>query len=125
MSSYCRQFDKKLNPKIATNISELVIGSKGRTDCHDMGTKGTPPYVNEHTQMLRSIRGDGPYVNHGQTVAESTMTCIMARESAYSGQEITWDQIMNSQLDLMPTTFDYDEKMGVPPLPVPGTYKFV
>jgi hypothetical protein len=59
------------------------------------------------------------------TVAESTMTCIMARESAYSGQEITWDQIMNSKLDLQPKAFAYDQKMETPPLPVPGTYKFV
>jgi hypothetical protein len=49
----------------------------------------------------------------------------MARESAYSGQEITWDQIMNSKLDLMPKQFGYDEKLEVPPLPVPGQYKFV
>jgi hypothetical protein len=57
-------------------------------------------------------------------VAESTMTCIMARESAYSGQKITWDQIMASQLDLFPKAFDYKLKMEPPPLPVPGQYKF-
>jgi myo-inositol 2-dehydrogenase/D-chiro-inositol 1-dehydrogenase len=63
-------------------------------------------------------------VNHGMTVAESTMTCIMGRESAYSGQKITWDQMMTSKLDIMPRTFDYDVKMEPPPLPVPGTYQF-
>ncbi|MGH9721034.1 MAG: gfo/Idh/MocA family oxidoreductase, partial [Bryobacteraceae bacterium] len=73
---------------------------------------------------VKSIRGQGPYINHGMTVAESTMTCIMARESAYSGQEITWDQVMASNLDLMPKAFDYELPMNVPPLPVPGVYKF-
>ena len=34
---------------------------------------------------MRSIRGDGPYVNEGMRVAEATMTAIMGRESAYSG----------------------------------------
>jgi hypothetical protein len=58
-------------------------------------------------------------------VAESTMTAIMARESAYSGQQITWEQIMASQLDLMPKALDLNAKMGVPPLPVPGVYKFI
>jgi myo-inositol 2-dehydrogenase / D-chiro-inositol 1-dehydrogenase len=58
-------------------------------------------------------------------VAESTMTCIMARESAYSGEAINWEQIMKSQLDLQPKTFGYDEKMDIPPLPVPGEYRFV
>lgn len=53
------------------------------------------------------------------------MTCIMGREAAYSGQKITWDQIMASQLDLQPKEFGYDLKMDIPPLPVPGVYKFV
>lgn len=122
MSSSCRQYPRGSY----TNISETVVGSKGKSNAHDMSTgERTLPYVAEHTAMLRSIRGDGPYVNHGMTVAESTMTCIMGRESAYSGLEITWDQIMASQLDLLPKAFDYDLKMEVPPLPVPGTYKFV
>jgi hypothetical protein len=53
------------------------------------------------------------------------MTCVMGREAAYSGQEITWDMAMNSQLDLQPKAFDYSLKMDVPPLPVPGEYKFI
>src|SRR5579859_5747404 len=93
MSSYCRQYPRGL----PTNISELVVGSKGRTNCKNMGTKGEDPYVQEHIDMVKSIRGQGPYINHGMTVAESTMTCVMARESAYSGQKITWDQMMNSR----------------------------
>jgi len=59
------------------------------------------------------------------TDAESTLTCIMARESAYSGQEITWDQILNSTLDRSPKEFGFDIKMEAPPLPIPGQYKFV
>ncbi len=70
--------------------------------------------------MVNSILGTGPYINEAMAVAETTMTCIMGRESAYSGQKITWDQIMKSQLDLQPKAFDYKLKMDVPPLPVPG-----
>jgi predicted dehydrogenase len=121
MSSYCRQYPRGCY----RDVSELVVGSKGRSNCKDMGTKGPRDYMQEHTAMVASIRGDGPYINHGMPVAESTMTCIMARESAYSGQEITWDQIMASQLDLMPKAFDYKLSMNVPPLPVPGEYKFI
>lgn len=122
MSSYCRQFPKGLY----SNISEMAVGSKGRSNCRDMGGKGENPYVSEHRALVASIRGDGPYINHAMPVAESTMTCIMARESAYSGMEITWDMIMNSQLDLMPKGApDYDTKVDVPPLPIPGEYKFV
>ena len=49
----------------------------------------------------------------------------MGREAAYSGQKVTWDMMMNSKLDLLPKSFDYKDKVPVPPLPVPGTYKFV
>jgi predicted dehydrogenase len=122
MSSYCRQFPRPA----ATNVSELIVGTKGRSTAKDLGAgEKTTPYVAEHTAMAASIRGDGPYVNHGMTVAESTMTCIMGRESAYSGQKITWDQMMSSQLDLMPKNFDYDASISPTPFPVPGVYKFV
>lgn len=123
MSSYCRQVPRA--DQIAMNVSELVIGSKGMSNCRDMSKTKNRAYEQEHTEMVRSIRGEGPYVNHGMAVAESTMTCIMARESAYSGQEITWEQMMNSRLDLQPKAFEYDRKMEVPPIPVPGEYKFI
>ena len=121
LSSYCRQFPKGLY----TNVSELLIGAKGKSNCRDLGSKDINPYVAEHVALVKSIRGDGPYINHSMPVAESTMTCIMARESAYSGEAITWEQIMNSTLDLSPKEFGYDTKMEAPPLPVPGQYKFV
>ncbi len=121
LSSHCRQYRKPC----FQDVSELLVGAKGRTNCRDMGQKGEDPYVQEHIALVNSIRGQGPYINDGMAVAESTMTCIMARESAYSGQELTWDQMMNSTLDLQPKTFDYDMKLDVPPLPVPGEYKFV
>ncbi len=133
MSSRCRQYPRGS----AQNVSELIVGTKGRSNAHDLGT-GTGqdvrsafqdqrenPYVREHAAMIASIRGDGPYVNHGMTVAETTMTCIMGREAAYSGQKLTWDMMMNSKLDLQPKEFDYDKKMDIPPLPVPGVYKFI
>lgn len=121
MSSYCRQYPRGL----PGNVSELVVGTKGKINSKQLAQPPVNPYVSEHTALVNSIRGDGPYINHAMQVAESTMTCIMARESAYSGQELTWDQMMASQLDLQPKAFDYDQKMEVPALPVPGVYKFV
>jgi predicted dehydrogenase len=122
MSSYCRQFP---DPKMYRNVSEMVIGTKGRSNCHDLGSQGERDYVAEHTALINSVRGTGPYINHAMAVAESTMTCIMARESAYSGHEITWEMIMNSQLDRTPKSFGYKEAMPPTPLPVPGVYKFI
>jgi predicted dehydrogenase len=123
MHSYCRQYPRGC----PTGGGNLFIGSKGRSSGNDLATVKTTldGFVQEHARVMRSIRGDGPYLNEGMVVAEGTMTAIMARESAYSGLEITWDMIMNSKQDLQPKQFDYKLKMEAPPLPVPGQYKFV
>jgi len=121
LSSHCRQYPKDLY----RNVSDLIVGTKGRTNGMDLGTKGINPYVQEHIDMIKSITGAGPYINQGMPVAESTLTAIMARESAYSGLKITWDMIMNSKQDLQPKEFDYKKSMEPMPLPVPGVYKFV
>jgi predicted dehydrogenase len=121
LSSYCRQYPKDLY----RDVSDLIIGTKGRSNGMDMGTKGINPYVQEHIDMIRSVTGEGPYINQGMRVAESTMTAIMARESAYSGLKITWDMVMASKQDLQPKEFDYSKPMEPMPLPVPGVYRFV
>jgi predicted dehydrogenase len=121
LHSACRQYPSGCYRKVWNTI----VGAKGRSDGLDMGTKGLDPYVQEHVRLVDSIRGDSPYVNDGITVAESTMTCIMGREAAYSGKEITWDMIMASQQDLQPKTFDYKLAMTAPPVAVPAHYEFV
>jgi predicted dehydrogenase len=121
LSSECRQYPNKLYRA----VDDLIVGTKGRTDGKDLGSKGIDPYVQEHIDLVKSILGQGPYLNQAMAVAESTMTCIMARESAYSGLEITWDMIMASQQDLQPKQQGYDVKREPVPLPIPGQYKFV
>ncbi len=123
MSSHCRQYPRGSYQ----NVSEQIVGTKGRWDSRSLrgSQRGQNPYVLEHTALVNSIRGSGPYVNHAMTVAESTLTCIMAREAAYTGEEITWDRIMNSQLDLQPKEFGYKLKIEPTPIPVPGKYKLI
>jgi myo-inositol 2-dehydrogenase / D-chiro-inositol 1-dehydrogenase len=121
LNSTCRQYPEGSYRR----VWNTVVGAKGRSDGRDMGSKGMDPYVQEHIRLVNSIRGDSPYTNDGMAVAESTMTCIMGRESAYSGLEITWDMIMASKQDLLPRDFDYKLWMDVPPVPVPGKYKFI
>jgi predicted dehydrogenase len=121
LSSYCRQYEKGSYQK----VDDLIVGTKGRTNGRDLGTAGLNPYVQEHINLLKSIRGDVPYLNEGRHVAESTLSCLMARESGYSGREITWDMIMKSQQELQTKSFGYKLAMEMPPLPVPGKYKFV
>ena len=121
LMSHCRQYPQG----VYRSVNDLIVGTKGRSNGTDLGTRGINGQVQEHINMIKSIRGEGPYINHGMAVAESTLTAIMARESAYSGQQITWEQIMASKQDLMPKAFDYKLTMEAPELPVPGKYKFV
>jgi len=122
MSSYCRQYNHA-----AENVSELIVGTKGRMDSRSErgSSRAVNPYVQEHADMMASILGNGPYINEAMAVAESTMTCIMGREAAYSGQKVTWDMMMSSTLDILPKDFSNDASIPVPPVPVPGVYKFV
>ena len=121
LSSACRQYPNGTY----RNVSDQIVGTKGRSTGLDLGAKGISAYVQEHIDMIDSILGRKPYINQSIPVAESTLTCIMARESAYSGMAITWDQILNSKQDLMPSDVGYDVKTTPTPLPVPGEYKFV
>ncbi len=123
MSSHCRKFRRPASD----DVSERIVCTKGVVDSAALrgARQAVDPYVQEHTDMMASILGKGPYINEAMAVAESTMTCLMAREAAYSGLKVTWDMMMNSQLDLLPKTFDYKQALPVPPLLVPGEYKFV
>ncbi len=121
LSSECRQYPEGLHRA----VDDLIVGSKGRSDGKDLGTKGTVSLVEEHIRLVASVLGRGPYLNQAMAVAESTLTCIMAREAAYSGLEITWDMILASKQDLRPPRLGLDVKPEPMPLPVPGQYKFV
>lgn len=125
MTSHCRQYPNSREPNGVRRVSELVIGTKGRSNCRDMGVRGVNPYVQEHIDMVNSILGTGPYQNRAMAIAESTMTAIMGREAAYSGLEITWEMAMNSKQNLMPADPSLGEEFAIPPRPIPGEYVFV
>lgn len=103
-------------------VFEWVKGTKGVSDCRNMGKDDANPYDQEHADLVASIRGTGPYLNEGVRVAESTMTAIMGRMSAYTGKELTWDEAMNSDLSLVPE-LDFNKPCPWSPPPVPGSKK--
>jgi predicted dehydrogenase len=120
--SFCRQTEGA-----AENVSERVVGTKGysytdSTDGHITGQKAyenekaSPnPYVQEHVDLIASIRAGKP-LNEGRQVAESTLTAIMGRMSAYTGRAMSWDWVMNaSTLDLTPPHMEFKD---LPPLEV-------
>ena len=59
--------------------------------------------------MIDSIR-QGKGINEGEQIAETTMTAIMGRMSAYTGQVVEWDWALNeSKLDLCPAKMEFGE----------------
>src|SRR5260370_35050852 len=84
LSSHCRQYPNGL----FRNLTDLIVCTKGRSNGMEQGCKGINPYVQEHIDMLRSITGDGPYINQGMKITESTVPAIMAREPTYSSLKI-------------------------------------
>jgi predicted dehydrogenase len=124
--SMCRQ-----TAGAAENVSERVVGTEGSTysDSADAYIKGAKPwenaeaspnpYVEEHADLIASIKAGTP-LNEGRQVAESCLTAIMGRMSAYTGRALSWDWVMNaSELVLGPSRLEFGD---VPPLevPIPG-----
>jgi predicted dehydrogenase len=76
-------------------------------------------YVLEHRDLIASIRNGTP-LNEGQQICDSNLAAIMGRMSAYTGKLVTWDQAMNSKLDLFPQADLALGPMPTPPVAVPG-----
>jgi len=121
--SMCRQIEGCEN-----NVSEQVVGTKGSWSSHTSSIQGPSawrfrgrevnPYDQEHIDLIASIRSGNP-LNELRQVAESTLTAIMGRMSAYTGKAVTWDQALNSKQNLMPPTLAFGP-LPVPPVAVPG-----
>jgi myo-inositol 2-dehydrogenase/D-chiro-inositol 1-dehydrogenase len=80
-------------------------------------------YQREHDVLFAAIRKNQP-INDGKRMATSTLLAMMGRMAAYTGQEITWDQALNSQERLFPEQLDWNGRHAVPPRAQPGLTKF-
>ena len=64
----------------------------------------TNPFVQEHINLVTGIRTGTP-VNDAEEQVNSTLMSIMGRVSAYTGKDVLWDEIMNSDLYLGPKKY--------------------
>ncbi|WP_165065572.1 Gfo/Idh/MocA family protein [Paludisphaera rhizosphaerae] len=127
--SMCRQI-----PNTAANVSETIVGSKGQFRSGGYRFSGSNKerlriqdgnaYVHEHTHLLESIVSGQP-INELRQVAESTLTAIMGRMSAYTGQRVEWEQALNSKLDTFPKNLDMKGAMSEPEFPRPGVTELI
>jgi myo-inositol 2-dehydrogenase/D-chiro-inositol 1-dehydrogenase len=76
-------------------------------------------YQREHDVLFESIRAGKPK-NDDLNLATSTMLAIMGREAAYTGQQLTWDDALNSTLSLLPEPLTWNASHQPPPLAIPG-----
>jgi hypothetical protein len=104
----------------ALNPGETVITDTDGDTVFEMEHGDANPYVTEHTDLVHSIRQEAP-INEAEQIAHSTLTGILGREAAYTGQTITWDELMQADgLDLGPDTYDFGPA-SIPPVARPGT----
>lgn len=144
-------------PGCYNDYSEMLMGTKGRCDLQkgriegetnwafgqpagDLSGYGVkkarkeglrPMHQVEQDEMFAAIRAGKP-INNGDYMCQSTLLAILGREAGYTGQEITWQQMTASQLDLSPERYAFDAPPPILPGPdgkypvaMPGVTKFV
>ncbi len=83
---------------------------------------GNDMYQREHDELFAAIRSGEP-INDGEMMANSTMLAIMARQAAYTGQAVTWEQMMASEENLNPEPWGWGDRAR-PTVAVPGETRF-
>lgn len=116
--------------------TEQIIGTEGYANCNgsiyshdgkllweypypegmDKSPYSYPFFVHEHVELITAIR-TGNYWNDSELQVKSTRTSIMGRMAAYTGQEITWEEVLNSDLRLGPETYEFGPVAGIPETP--------
>jgi predicted dehydrogenase len=81
-------------------------------------------YQREHDVLFASLRKGAP-INDGKRLATSTLMAIMGRMAAYTGQQVTWDQALNSKESLVPEKLDWNGSLEVRPIARPGITKLI
>lgn len=89
------------------------------------------PYQNEWESLISAIRNDRPY-NEVKRGVEASLVTSMGRKAAHSGQEITYEEMLNSEQEYAPgadkltmesPAFLMADANGRYPIPEPGRKK--
>jgi myo-inositol 2-dehydrogenase/D-chiro-inositol 1-dehydrogenase len=131
----CRQ-----QANCANDNTDWVAGSKGlgfingwapnrtRLEFNDGRSRwsytGPTPnmYEVELQDLCRAVRSGTP-INDGPWATQSTLMSIMGREAAYTGANLTWEQLLASTRELGPSTLEWGP-LPEPVVPVPGRTRF-
>lgn len=89
------------------------------------------PYINEWNALIDAIRNDKPH-NEVKRGVEASLTCSMGRMAAHTGQEITFEQMLNHEHEYAPGCDTWTADSPAPvragpdgryPIPTPGVVK--
>ena len=133
LMSQCRHI-----PGTWTSVSEHASGSEGTANISagriegrggwNWRWRGDVPdaYQVEHDVLFAAIR-EGHEHNEARRGAEATMTAILGRMATYSGQQVSWNDALGSELSLSPESYAWDaapptspDAEGRYPIPMPG-----
>ncbi len=115
LHSMCRQMDGCSN-----SVGEIIYGTKGSwnsfnheikdlegnviwkydREADEAKFKQHNPYVLEHVDWVNHIR-KGTAHDEATECAVSSLAAVMGRESAYTGNTVTWDEMSQSDLDYL------------------------
>jgi hypothetical protein len=122
----CRQWDG-----CANRNENRVVGTLGESDSQGriLGDNAwereesedplEAATVYEHIELIDSIRKGAARNDILDFAIDGTLTAIMGRESAYTGQVVTWDEIGRSELNLFPESYQLGPAPDRP-VPTPG-----
>lgn len=128
--SSCRQWTGA-----TADVSDYVIGTKGKASLqrHTIENgegkwrhRGEGPddmYQNEHNALFAAIRA-GETIDNSEYMCDSTLMAMMGRLSAYTGQTVTAQQVMDSKLDLYPKSYEWGD-VTAQEIAVPGVTPFI
>ncbi|MEX0315187.1 MAG: dehydrogenase, partial [Allomuricauda sp.] len=112
-------------------ITDLQGNEKFNYSKLNEGQHDPNPYQVEHDRLFAAIRTKSELLADAENGAKSTLAAIMGRMATYSGDIITWDQALNSPLQLVPDNMDWNSTAPTLPdadgkykVPVPGITKY-
>ena len=129
----CHSYTRQMSD-CGNDVDDYIIGSKGRAVLlkHQIQPesgdawryRGPKPsmYRVEHKELFASIRS-GNLINNGEYMTYSTLMAIMGREACYTGQTITADQVMKSNVKLGPDKYEWAD-VPAPAIAIPGRTTF-
>ncbi|HVS13130.1 MAG TPA: Gfo/Idh/MocA family oxidoreductase [Thermoanaerobaculia bacterium] len=107
-------------------VAEYAHGIRGRAAISDAEIAGTggwdwrydggggDPYQLEHDALFGAIRR-GEEHDETENGACATLTAILGRMATYSGKRVTWEEALESGLDLSPARYAWDADPPVLP----------